>query len=123
MAKTGKSLAGWTQTRNTIWENWHINHTLRRGLDFSDDPDSDYQKYTRNMEALEADSIRHFDTGMKIVNENAATGDVVTRLKAASEEAKQETAKIVNATEKLRKATEVVDLVTRVVAGFAAVVV
>ena len=123
MSRKGKSLAGWTQTRNTIWENWNTNHLLRRPLSFSKNPNSDYQKYTKNMEALEAQSVRHFDTGLRIVDEKAAKAKVIGKLKEASQEAKRETDKIATATQKLKQATDVVNMVTKVVEAFTKVMV
>ena len=121
MSLKGSSLAGWTQTRNTIWENWNLNHLARRPLAYSEDPDSAYQRYTRNLVQLEQDSIRHYDTGLRQVDDRVSAATLAA-LKTASQKARDETDRIARATADVEKVTAVVNRVTEVVTGFAGVV-
>jgi hypothetical protein len=111
----GADLAGWKTTRNAISDAWNENHRLRRDSEFSPEPDSDYQKYTRNMNTLISDHARHADTGLRIVDKEVATTQARAALEGAAREAERETNRIAIATNKLEQATKAVDAVTRAV--------
>nr|VFK18055.1 MAG: hypothetical protein BECKLFY1418C_GA0070996_103819 [Candidatus Kentron sp. LFY] len=115
----GADLAGWKTTRNAISDAWNENHRLRRDADFSSDPDSDYQKYTRNMNTLINDHARHADTGLRIVDQAVATSQAREALEKAARDADEETNRIARATNKLEQAIKAVDAITRAV-GIAA---
>lgn len=115
----GTDLAGWKTTRNAISDAWNENHRLRRNAEFSSEPDSDYQKYTKNMDMLNHDQARHADTGLRIVDQAVATSQAREALEKAAKDADEETNRIISATNKLEQATKAVDAITKAV-GLAA---
>ncbi|NJM50898.1 MAG: hypothetical protein HC843_08460 [Sphingomonadales bacterium] len=119
MAVEVKTLGGWLQTRNVLVENLGMNMEFQGNADFSDDPQSDFQKTQAIIDKIFADLQSHAVNGLKLVDENVKDSDLVAQIMEASAEAKKEADRIKNAVKTIEALAGAFDKVSKVVTKIA----
>lgn len=119
MAIEVKTLGSWAQTRNVLVENLGMNMEFQDAADYSDDPNSDFQKAQANIEKIFADLQSHSVVGLKLVDEAIKDSDLIRSISAASAEAKKEADLIKNAVKTVENLSKALGKVTSVVTKIA----
>jgi hypothetical protein len=118
MTVSAKTIAPWQQTRNTLNDALALVGEQMEMADYSEAPESDYQKL-RQAREVSIDALQaHAVLGLKQVDAAIAGSDLVKRLKSASTEAKKEADRIKNAAKMVNEIAALVNQVTGVVTLF-----
>lgn len=109
------SLGAWNQTRNTLTQNLVSTLEFLEIEPFSHDPASPYQFAEAKAQQLLDEMRRLAVTGLRQLDDQIASGSLVSDLAKLSKKAKVEADRLKNATKTIAGITRAVDSVTEVV--------
>jgi len=118
MAKRIDSFASWKETYWTIDANIGMNLEFLVSADYSDDPDSGYKRAQRNIEELYEKLKLHAVVGLKLIDDQIASSEIMTSIAKLSDEARAEADSIKNAAKTIDNLSRSIGKVTKVVNKF-----
>jgi len=120
MAVNINGLAAWTETRETLSENLHSVLELLARAPFSEDPASPYARAQAEQSRLLEAMQRHAVAGIRQIDDAITASGLLGEVDALSKEAKAEADRLKNIAKTIDGITRAVNLVSGVVAKFAA---
>lgn len=122
MAKTLKSLPGWRQTANALFDALAFQHGCLMTAQPSVDPTSDFAKLNANITRLRDLIDDHVRSGLHEIDAAIGASSLAVELKSAADQAKKEADRIKAAIKTVEGVTKFVDQLAGVVELFSKVV-
>ena len=112
-------LVAWEDTRNALVDDLGVTYAFLVDEPTSDDPNSGYRRGKAEARRIIDALDRHSILGLKQIDDEVAGSGLVAEITALAREAREEAARLKNATKTIEGITKAVDMATGVVTKIA----